>query len=135
MMLMTVSPVKINATPLELFPDHHSYIDLYKNEHVYDTYLYPLDSGLSYGAAFHNDFTFIKFGKYSTFVNSNVHFDQHKDTGHIKHGGWEYLLGLSLIPDKVELIKYHHSQHVLEETRPGHFPVTDFVGIRIHISK
>lgn len=116
-----------------------TYVDLYKNEKVRDTYLYPQDAELTYGANFVTNFDVVKVNGYGLWVDSRLHFDQDGVTGKIKSAGWQYELGLTVVVDKemkpkVSIIKLHHSQHILEETRPGQFPVYDKIGVRLHLT-
>lgn len=124
---------------LRILQPRDTYIDLYKNETVRDTYIYPQDAALTYGANFVTNFDLVKVNGYGLWVNSRLHFDQDGATGKIKAAGWQYELGLTMIADKqmkpkVSAIMLHHSQHILEETRPGKFPVYDRVGVRLHIT-
>jgi len=47
-----------------------------------------------------------------------------------RYVAWEFELGFSL-SDIVDFFYHHKSEHVLEDTRAGHFPLANYVGIRI----
>lgn len=115
------------------------YMEAYRYDHVYDPYLAPLDDELKYGGAFGTDFYLLHHKKYGLglYWDNKLHFDQSERTGHVKHGGWQYELGLSFWEPKgkpkIELFKQHWSRHVFEETRTTHFPVYDRYGIRFNV--
>lgn len=55
------------------------------------------------------------------------------DDSAVKHVGWEFELRIDLF-DKIQPFYYHHSQHVMEEERPGNsFPLQDRYGIRFNL--
>lgn len=137
--LLLTSSLSTTATcaELRLLEPKDVYIDAYQNDTVHDPYLYPLDQRLGYGGAFNVDTNVIRYGKFSLYWLNKLHFDQDRVTGHIKHAGWQYELGIPLWMDKgtprIELFRQHHSRHLLEETRSVHFPVYDRTGIRLRI--
>lgn len=55
------------------------------------------------------------------------------DTSAVRHVGWEFELVMDAW-DKVQPFYYHHSQHVMEYSRPsGSFPLVDRYGIRFNL--
>jgi hypothetical protein len=116
------------------------YIDAYRNQTVHDPYLDPVDASLGYGSTFSVDTDILKYKYWGIYSFNKLHFDQNKDTGKIVHGGWEYEVGMSLFPSKidpkrgqVEVFQQHHSRHIFEDYREEHFPVYDRYGIRLRI--
>jgi hypothetical protein len=113
------------------------YIDAYQIDEMHDSYLAPIDQELKLGAAFVVDVDVLRYGHYGLWMNNKVHFDQSETTGHIRHGGWEFELGLTLIATEqkplLSVIRLHHSRHLMEGSREEHFPVYDMTGIRLHI--
>jgi hypothetical protein len=113
------------------------HIDAYKNEVVRDPYLSPIDRDLSYGAGFNVDLDIIKYKGLGLYWNNLLHFDQSDKTGQIKAAGWQYEAGFTVLRvnelDKIQFFHQHHSQHILEEKRPTHFPIMDRYGIRLRI--
>lgn len=134
---LMASAVKAEARDLYLLEPKDIYIDAFKYESMHDPYLAPIDKDLLYGAAFNTDFNVFRYKKVALYWKNRLHFDQAGSSGHIKHAGWEYELGLPLWIDKgkpkIELFKQHHSRHVLEEVRDAHFPVYDRFGVRIRL--
>lgn len=130
-----------NAKPydgkLRLLEPRDVYIDTYQNEVVHDPYLSPIDKYLKYGATFNVDVTVFRYDALSVFWLNKLHFDQASNSGHIKHAGWQYEIGVPVFEDdrgsRVELFKQHHSRHLLEEERGVHFPVYDRFGVRLRL--
>jgi hypothetical protein len=112
------------------------YIDTYHNDVVHDSYLAPDDATLGYGASFNTNFDVIKYNGYGLYWDNNLHFDQ-DDTGQVRAAGWQYSLNLVIFrmddKTKLEVFKQHHSQHIMDRTRPEHFPVYDRYGVRFVI--
>lgn len=113
------------------------YIETYRYTSMRDPYLYPIDKELKYGMSFNTDLMIARYGNFQLYWKNNLHFDQSSETGHIKHAGWQYELGLPILTrsgvPKIELFKQHHSRHLLEETRTTLFPVYDRYGVRFNI--
>lgn len=113
------------------------YVDAYQVDEFHDSYLDPVDSELQYGANFVTNFDVIRYGAYGLWSHNKIHFDQSGDTGHIRHGGWEFEVGLTVIANGprplLSIIRLHHSRHLMEGSREFHFPVYDMTGIRLHI--
>lgn len=133
---MLVSQVAL-ANKLYLLEPRDIYIETYKYSSMRDPYLYPIDKELEYGMSFNTDLTIARYGDFQLYWKNNLHFDQSSYSGHIKHAGWQYELGLPIFfnkkAPKIELFKQHHSRHVLEETRTTLFPVYDRYGLRFSI--
>lgn len=112
-------------------------VEAFKYESIHDPYLYPVDKSLKYGGAFNVDANLIRYEKFSIYWLNKLHFDQADPSGHIKHAGWQYELGMPIWIHKglprIEMFKQHHSRHILEETRSFHFPVYDRFGIRLRL--
>jgi hypothetical protein len=52
--------------------------------------------------------------------------------GQFRDVGWQFWLGVR--PSKYLTLEYeHHSQHMLDYSMPGRFPVEDSVGLKIHL--
>ena len=64
------------------------------------------------------------------FWDNNLHLSFDQATTQVRHVGWEYTIGLH-VTDWLDVMKYHHSQHVLEDKFESRFPNTDAYGIRI----
>jgi hypothetical protein len=135
--VLAISAIEAHAKALYLLEPKDVYIDAFKYQSLHDPYLAPIDKDLLYGAAFNTDFNVFRYGNIALHWKNRLHFDQAGPSGHIKHAGWEYELGLPLWIDKgkskIELFKQHHSRHVLEEVRDAHFPVYDQIGLRIRL--
>lgn len=125
------------AGNLHLLEPKDVYLEYYKYTSMHDPYLYPIDREIYQGASFNTDFNIIRYKDFLIYWKNNLHFDQSRVSGHIKHAGWQYEIGLPLLmakdSTKIELFKQHHSRHVLEETRSTHFPVYDRYGVRFRL--
>lgn len=120
---------------LKLLEPQEISIDAYKNEQVHDPYLEPLDGSLDKGAKFNLNLNVIKYRDYKLYWDNTLHFDQSNLDQQIKHAGWWYFIGATILPTNkfgggMDLFFEHHSRHVLEQTRSQHFPVYDRYGIR-----
>ncbi len=128
-----------HAGSLKVAEPKKIYMEAYEYQHMYDPYLAPLDKEMKYGGVFGTDFYLLhhKTLGLGLYWNNELHFDQSEQSGQVKHGGWKYELGLSVLEykgqPKIELFKQHWSRHVMEETRDVHFPVYDRYGIRFNI--
>jgi hypothetical protein len=123
---------------LHLLEPRQVYVDVHKNKKIYDDYMgQSLADSLTYGAEFNVNMDIVKYGAYGLWWDNNLHFDQSSEDMHIKAAGWRFTLGIDVLAvkgkTKLSLIQSHHSQHVLEETRDTHFPLTDSYGIRLSI--
>lgn len=111
-----------------------AFVDYYKNNDIHDPYLEPADSTLTTGASFNTNFDVFKYEGYGLYWDNNLHFDQ-DTTGQVRAAGWQYSLNLVFFQvdgkSKLELFRQHHSQHILDRSRPEHFPVYDRTGIRV----
>jgi hypothetical protein len=123
----------LSAAEWKLFEPTYVAIEATKYDGIHDTYLAPLDSELEYGGRFRINSNILRYGDFKLYWNNMLHFDQSNKSGHVKHAGWQYEFGLSLIPDALTIFKEHHSRHILEEVRPGKFPVYDMYGIRFEL--
>jgi hypothetical protein len=70
----------------------------------------------------------------SFYWQNRFHMSMDKPDHQIKSAGWEHTMGLEVFK-WLDLVKYHHSRHVLEESRPYRFPVTDAWGFKINLIK
>lgn len=135
--MLTASAVHASTQKLRLLEPRDVYIDVYQNEVVHDPYLVPIDRHLNYGATFNLDLIVFKYESLSLYWLNQLHFDQAANSGHIKHAGWKYEMGVPIFEDekgsRIELFKQHHSRHLLEEERDVHFPVYDRFGIRLRL--
>lgn len=66
---------------------------------------------------------------YRIFWDNDVHMGM--DKSQVRTVGWQYILGIH-ITDWLDLVKDHHSRHVMENTLPQHFPVEDSYGFRLN---
>jgi len=134
---VAVTSTQAAAYPWRILSPNDAYIDVYKNETVHDPYLAPIDSTLSYGSGFNLNLDVLKYKGLGIYWNNLLHFDQSNTDGRIKAAGWQYEIGATIWRnndlDRVQVFKQHHSQHILEETRPVHFPVVDRYGIRLRL--
>lgn len=73
-----------------------------------------------------------------TLLNSiyfqNRYFIGIDNSPQVRHAGLEYTLGLEVFK-WLDIVRYHMSRHVLEESRPHRFPVTDAYGIKLNLIK
>ena len=104
----------------------------------YDAYLAPVDTQISHGTNFVTNFDLLKYNKWGLYSLNKLHFDGAESIGRIVHAGWEYEQGITLFPNKsgagkIEIFWQHHSRHILEDSRPGHFPLYDRYGVRLRI--
>lgn len=105
-------------------------------ESMNDPYLYPVDKELRYGGVFNTDFAFVQYGRLSFNSTNRVSFEQSHVTGRVRAGGWKFTLNLAMqLTDNqhIELGKYHHSYHIFEAERDGHFPTRDSYYIKFVI--
>lgn len=66
---------------------------------------------------------------YITWSN-RLHMSFDRATTQIRHAGWEYTVSMH-VTDWLDVLRYHHSQHVLEDKFDTRFPNTDAYGVRI----
>lgn len=116
-----------------------------------------LDLQLSKGKFFDVDESYIEWRKYDSYRNLNTpgkkdwdwtaefhntvsvwkrfywdtNFHMSMDTTQIRYVGFEYYMGLKVMP-YLHLIKYHHSQHCTDMDC-GTWPVEDSYGMRVII--
>lgn len=69
-----------------------------------------------------------------SFYFENRYFMGIDNSPQVRHAGLEYTLGLEVFR-WLDVVRYHMSRHVLEESRPYRFPVTDAFGIKINLIK
>lgn len=135
--IASILATKASGQNWRLLDPKDVYIDAYKNETVHDPYIAPIDKELRYGSNFNMDLDVVKYKGIGLYWNNLLHFDQSSTSGHIKHAGWQYELGLTVLQedniDRVQIFRQHHSRHILEETRKAHFPVYDRFGVRFRI--
>lgn len=105
------------------------YLEFRKYEDYRNAYL-PDAKGWQFRGEFHNNLSAFSV----LFWNTNLHLSM--DRSQIRYVGLEYYLGLHLTP-WADAIKYHHSEHVLEQEVPGNkkFPVEDSYGFRIYFKR
>ena len=103
------------------------YIEYRKYQTLRDPYYPPeKDNEWDWTSEFH--------WKVSTFKRLywDNNFQIRMDQSQIRHGGWEYYLGVKTF-DWLDIIKYHHSQHCFEcENDKRRFPVEDSYGVRVY---
>jgi hypothetical protein len=64
----------------------------------------------------------------------NVFHISMDETPQVRHGGWEYYLGLRVF-DWLSVGRYHHSEHVFEDKFDRKFPVEDSYFVRVYLKK
>lgn len=103
-----------------------SYVEYRKYEAYRNPYL-PDEKGWDFRGEFHN--TFSAFNR--LYWDTNLHMSM--DESQIRYVGLEYYLGLRVF-DWLHAVKYHHSEHVLDEPAPDNrkFPVEDSYGVRVY---
>lgn len=110
-------------------------VDAFRYKDLEDPYLAPVDQEIKQGGSFRVDFNFLRLGNYRLFMDNRLHFDQVGEKGPVKHAGWQYELGGTLLNisgrDLVEGFLAHHSRHVLDESRQTHFPNSTSYGLRL----
>jgi len=114
--------------PLSILAPTYMAVEAYETEHLHDPYLDPIDAEMKYGGNFLLDFNFVEYGYNNIYSKNLLHFDQSEESGQIKHAGWNYQLGATVWGNGTQAIaieRQHHSRHILEDTRPMHFPVYD----------
>ena len=125
LLLMIYSP----AYSYYLLEPTHISVEGQKFQRLNNAYLAPVDKDIEHGGAFHVNFNWFRLGDFSLFANNKLHFLQSGADGKIKYCGWRYETGLSL--GNFQLFKYHWSQHITEDVRPGvHFPNEDAIILR-----
>lgn len=115
-------------------------IDAFQNERVHDPYIYPRDKELGYGANFKVDMDVLQYYDFRVFFLNDLHFNQSEVTGKIIDVGWKYSVGIPLYTRPngtgIQLIKFHHSRHIVDEPREDmHFPSVDTIGVRFILYK
>lgn len=85
-------------------------------------------------AALLGDINWIRYGDFRLFMKNRWHMTT---TNHqVRHVGWQYELGATLVPGSIDLFYRHHSQHVLESTNmDSRFPLLDEYVIQVHLYK
>jgi hypothetical protein len=63
------------------------------------------------------------------FWDNDLHMGM--DKSQVRTVGWKFIMGIH-VTDWLDIVKDHHSRHVLEDRRDGHFPVEDSYGFRIN---
>jgi hypothetical protein len=126
------------STEWQLLNPTESYIDVYRYKSLYDPYLDPVDQELKMGGNFNLSFDLVKYNDTRLYWHNDLHFDQSEQSGKVRHGGWQYEIGLSLFKLEqtgggIEIFQQHHSRHIFEDTRDTHFPVYDRYGVRFKI--
>lgn len=86
-----------------------------------------------------NDFKHEINTRFKVRVLSAIYFENRFFMGidnspQVRHAGLEYTLGLEVFK-WLDIVRYHMSRHVLEESRPFRFPVTDAYGVKINLIK
>lgn len=74
-----------------------------------------------------------RIGLLKAFYWDNV-IHMEMDQSQVRAGGWEWTMGLRVF-SWMDVVKYHHSRHVMEESRQMKFPVEDSYGIKIYLIK
>jgi len=104
-----------------------------------DAYLPEYSTGLQdnekwrYGSAVNFKLCLLCYGKYRLFWDNNVHM--HATTRQVRHVGWFWEAGVNIVPDKIDILQRHHSQHCLECERPGRFPLENEYVVRFNLYK
>jgi hypothetical protein len=107
-------------------------INAFQYDDYRDTYVAPDDELIAAGAIFTVNVALLKYKGYGLFWENELFFDQEGRSGQVRHGGWHYKLGATVLQYngfKMNLYREHQSRHVFDETRPGKFPVYDRNGM------
>lgn len=100
----------------------------YKKYEAYRNPYYPPDkSDWTHKAEFHWT---VNIGN-RLYWKNNFHISMDQ-TPQVRHGGWEYYLGMKIF-SWLDAVKYHHSEHVFEDKfKDKKFPVEDSYGVRVY---
>lgn len=107
-----------------LFGVEEAYIEHRQIEHWRNPYYPGKDDWLS-TSEFHMTFHVLE----RLYLDNNFHISM--EPGQIRHGGWEYWLGLRVHPN-IHLVKHHHSEHTFDRETKPRFPVEDSYGVRVY---
>lgn len=133
-LLLTEGTASAYEYGLQILDPRMVSIETWHNDKVRDPYIAPQDKSLSYGAAFNINMDVIRYYDLRLYMDNKLHLDQDGDTGKVAHAGWQYEVGTDLWKGRdggaVQLFRYHHSRHVLDQTRTDQFPVVDTTGLR-----
>lgn len=88
-----------------------------------------------YGAAVLFDMDVVEYKGYRIFWGNRIHMDATE--AQVRRVGWEWRAGVTLIPNKLEVFSYHHSEHWLEgyDQERQRFPVKDEYTVRLILLK
>jgi len=132
LILLFVSGPAMGA-PWRLLEPREVYIDIHRYHVIQDPYLNPVDRNLLYGADFHLGINLLTIKNHTLYWDNDLFFDQSKQDGRIKTGGWRYRVAFEIIKSKLEVFWAHESRHIFEDTRQQHFPNYFRGGIRLII--
>lgn len=75
----------------------------------------------------------IRINNYNLFWRNDIMMDS--TNKQVRHVGWDYEVGLPLVPDKIEMYYHHESRHILEQANHARFPLRDEYVINFNIYK
>lgn len=102
------------------------YVEYRKYEAYRNTYYPPEKDDWTHTGEFHYTVSVLN----RLYWQNNFHMSM-DSTPQVRHGGWEYYMGLRIFKS-FHLVKYHHSEHVFEDKFNRKFPVEDSYGVRVY---
>jgi hypothetical protein len=95
-------------------PDNPSYTGLETFEHWL------------YGVEFEFNLNLLRYKEQRWFFWDNRVYT-YGTTNQVRHVGWDWDIGFTLLQDKLRVYYHHHSEHVMEQTRRNHdgYPLLD----------
>ena len=105
----------------EMYVEYRKF-ETYKNPYM------PDQKDWQFTGEFHNKMSAFNL----VYWDTNLHLSAANDR--IRYVGLEYELGAHVLP-WLDTFKYHHSQHMLEETTEIHFPLEDSYGFRVYFKR
>lgn len=124
----------INFKHLRLLEVDHLSSEFWHTENYRDPYLPEYSTTESEnserwvgGTAVNFDVNIVRYKRFQMYWDNQAHTDL--TTSQVRHVGWEYELGFSFY-NKLQLYKYHHSEHCMECDPEQRFPLKDTYGVR-----
>lgn len=103
------------------------YVEYRKFEDYNNPYM-PEQNNWQFTGEFHNKVNAFNL----IFWDTNLHLSMADNR--VRYVGLEYYLGAHLTP-WLDVLRFHHSQHVLEQTSNVHFPLEDSYGFRVYFKR
>lgn len=85
----------------------------------------------TYGAMVNFNVNLVRVNNYRLFWRNTIHGESTSEQ--FRRVGWQWNLGFTLIPNKLELFHLHHSEHILDKAAESNvnYPVRDSYGVRM----